>query len=156
MVSDDLTILRVNCTKVKLCVLCKMFCKLDDRRKSIATLWRYCEVIVRYFVNWTPGVIPSLTWHVADVVNALHDIMVVHKRSEPVFTWPNPAGWAVMHTSPRNVLSVTLFCHWLNVIIVMIITTIILNCGHWVVFQLLCSAPVLSPVHTSLLWLPLK
>jgi len=36
-VSDDLTILQVNCTQVKPCAFRKMFCRLNDRRKSIVT-----------------------------------------------------------------------------------------------------------------------
>ena len=36
--SDHLTILRVNRTEEKPCVIRRMFCKLDDSRKSIATL----------------------------------------------------------------------------------------------------------------------
>ena len=36
-ISDDLTILQVNCTQEKPCALRKMFCKLDVRRKSIVT-----------------------------------------------------------------------------------------------------------------------
>ena len=37
-VSDDITILHVNLTYEKLSIHCKMFCKLDVRRKLIVTL----------------------------------------------------------------------------------------------------------------------
>jgi len=37
-VSDDLTILQVNCIREKPCILHKMFCKLDIYRKLIVTL----------------------------------------------------------------------------------------------------------------------
>jgi len=37
-ISDDLVTLQVNRTQEKPCVLRKMFCKLDIRRKSIVTL----------------------------------------------------------------------------------------------------------------------
>jgi len=36
-ISDDLVILSVNRTQEKPRALCKMLCKLDDRRKSIVT-----------------------------------------------------------------------------------------------------------------------
>jgi len=37
-VSDDVTILHVNLTYEKLSIHCKLFCKLDVRRKLIVTL----------------------------------------------------------------------------------------------------------------------
>jgi len=37
-VSDDVTILHVNLTYEKLSIHCKLFCKLDIRRKLIVTL----------------------------------------------------------------------------------------------------------------------
>jgi len=37
-ISDDITILHVNLTYEKLSIRCKMFCKLDVRRKLIVTL----------------------------------------------------------------------------------------------------------------------
>ena len=37
-ISDDITILHVNLTYEKLSIHCKMFCKLDVRRKLIVTL----------------------------------------------------------------------------------------------------------------------
>ena len=37
-ISDDITILHVNLTYEKLSIHCKMFCKLDVRRKFIVTL----------------------------------------------------------------------------------------------------------------------
>jgi len=53
-ISDDLTILLVNRT---LRFSCKMFCKLDVRRKSIVTLvlsFDNRKIVVRYFVNRAP------------------------------------------------------------------------------------------------------
>ena len=37
-ISNDITILHVNLTYEKLSIQCKMFCKLDVRRKLIVTL----------------------------------------------------------------------------------------------------------------------
>ena len=55
---DDLTILQVNWTEENPCVLRKMFCKLNVRRKSILTLALSQDnrkIVVRYFVNRAPG-----------------------------------------------------------------------------------------------------
>ena len=38
IISNDITILHVNLTYEKLSIQCKMFCKLDVRRKLIVTL----------------------------------------------------------------------------------------------------------------------
>ena len=57
-ICDDITILHVNRTYEKPSVHCKMFCKLDVCRKSIATLalsYDNRKTVVRYFVNRAPG-----------------------------------------------------------------------------------------------------
>ena len=49
-ISDDITILHVNLTYEKLSIHCKMFCKLDVRRKFIVTLalsWDNRKIVVR-------------------------------------------------------------------------------------------------------------
>ena len=63
-ISDELTILQVNCTQEKPCALRKMFCKLDVRRKSIVTLtlsYDNRKIIVRYFVYQAPDVLRFTT-----------------------------------------------------------------------------------------------
>ena len=47
-ISDDITILHVNLTYEKISIHCKLFCKLDGRRKLIVTLASpYRKIIVR-------------------------------------------------------------------------------------------------------------
>jgi len=56
-VSFDRTIMQVNRTQEKPCVLHKMFCRLDDRCKSIVTSASSQDnrkIVVRYFVNRAP------------------------------------------------------------------------------------------------------
>ena len=53
-ISDDISTLHVNLTCKKLSIHCKMFCKLDIRRKLIVTLALSQDnrkIVVRYFVN---------------------------------------------------------------------------------------------------------
>ena len=50
-ISDDLTILLVNCTQEKPCILHKTFRKLDLGRKSKDDR----EIVERYLANLSPG-----------------------------------------------------------------------------------------------------